>query len=272
MNLKKSFQTSPRYSIKWNNYFNIYENLFKKFINKKIKIVEIGIGDGGSLFMWKYFFGQKAKIIGIEQNPKAKKLEKHGFQIFIGDQSSPIFWKNFYKKVGKIDVLIDDGGHTNLQQITTLMESLGNINDGGMIVVEDTHTSFMKNKGFKNPSNYSFINFTTSFIENIHRRNPMLKKKMNYFSKKIYSLEFYDSITVINIAKKKLSKTLNLENNKKLRNFFDDYRFKKEKNDINFKEDGFILRLIKQNISKRSYLYRVYENSLIKKYFKKIKE
>jgi len=100
----------------------------------------------------------------------------------------------------------------------------------------------------------------------------MLKKKMNYFSKKIYSLEFYDSITVINIAKKKLSQTSNLENNKKLRNFFDDYRFKKEKNDINFKEDGFILRLIKQNISKRSYLYRIYENSLIKKYFKKIKE
>ena len=97
-NLKKSFNTSPRYSIKWSNYFDIYEDLFKKFINKKIKIVEIGIGDGGSLFMWKNFFGQKAKIIGIEQNPNAKKLEKHGFQIFIGDQSNPNFWKNFLKK------------------------------------------------------------------------------------------------------------------------------------------------------------------------------
>jgi hypothetical protein len=271
-NLKKSFNTSPRYSIKWSNYFDIYEDLFKKFINKKIKIVEIGIGDGGSLFMWKNFFGQKAKIIGIEQNPNAKKLEKHGFQIFIGDQSNPNFWKNFFKKVGKIDILIDDGGHTNLQQITTLMESIQNINDGGMIVVEDTHTSFMKDKGFKNPSNYSFINFTTSLIENIHRRNPMLKKNMNYFSKKIYSLEFYDSITVVHIAKKKLIKTQNLENNKKLRNLFDDHRFKKEKIGENLKEKNFILKFIKQNISKRSYLYRIYENSQIKRYLKKIKE
>jgi hypothetical protein len=271
-NLKKSFYSSPKYSIKWNNYFEIYENIFKKFINKKIKIVEIGIGDGGSLFMWKKFFGKKAKIIGIELNPEAKKLEKYGFKIYLGDQSSQIFWKNFYKKVGKIDILIDDGGHTNLQQITSLMESVKNINNGGMIVVEDTHTSFMKNKGFKNPSKYSFINFTTSLIENIHRRNPMLRKELNYFSKKIFSLEFYDSITVINIAKKKLLKAKNLENNKKLRNYFDDFRFKKEKIDNNLNELNFFLKFIKNKISKRSYLYRIYENSVIKRYFKNIKE
>jgi hypothetical protein len=271
-NLKKFFKNSPRYSIKWSNYFNIYENIFKKFINKKIKVVEIGIGDGGSLFMWKKFFGKKAEIIGIELNPEAKRLEKYGFKIFNGDQSNPNFWKKFFKKVGKIDILIDDGGHTNFQQITTLMESLKNINNGGMIVFEDTHTSFMKNSGFRNPSKYSFINFTTSLIEIIHRRNPMLKKKMNFFSEKIYSLNFYDSITVINIAKKKLIKTKNLKNNKKLINFFDDYRFKKLSNDKNLEKNNFLIKLIKDIIPKRSYLYRVYENSVIKKYFKILKQ
>ena len=99
--------------------------------------------------MWRNFFGKKAKIIGIELNPEAKKLEKYGFKIFIGDQSNHNFWKNFYNKVGKIDILIDDGGHTKLQQVTSLMESLKNIRKGGMIVVEDTHTSFMNDKGFK---------------------------------------------------------------------------------------------------------------------------
>ena len=274
MNLKKFFQTSPRYSIKWNNYFNIYENLFKKFINKKIKIVEVGIGDGGSLFMWKYFFGQKAKIIGIEQNPEAKKLKKYGFQIFIGDQSNPIFWKNFYKKVGKIDILIDDGGHTNLQQITTLMESINHINPNGIIVVEDTHTSFMKDKGFKNPSKFSFINFTLMIVETLHRRNPMIKKKLNNLSKLINSIEYFDSITVVNIAKKKLIKSQNLENNKKLRIFFDDFRFKKgiSNTKTNIKKMNYFLDFFKKKISRRSYLYRIYENSLINKYIKNIKK
>ena len=96
-NLKKSFQSSPRYSIKWSNYFDIYEKIFSKYVNKKIKIVEIGIGDGGSLFMWKKFFGKKAKIIGVELNPKAKKLQNYGFEIFTGDQSNSNFWKKFYK-------------------------------------------------------------------------------------------------------------------------------------------------------------------------------
>jgi hypothetical protein len=271
-NLIKSFKNSPRYSIKWSNYYEIYENIFQKFVNKKIKNVEIGIGDGGSLFMWRKFFGKKAKIIGIELNPEAKKLEKYGFKIFNGDQSNPNFWKNFYKKIGKIDILIDDGGHTNLQQITTLMESLKNIKDGGMIVVEDTHTSFMKNSGFRNPSKYSFINFSRALIENIHRRNPMLKKEMNFFSEKIYSLSFYDSIIVVNITKKKLSPSKNLKNNKKLINLFDDYRFKKAKNHKDLIENNFLLSLIKNKLSKRSFLYRIYENSLIKRYLRKIKE
>ena len=73
-NLKKFFKSSPKYSIKWSNYFEIYQNLFKKFLNKKIILVEVGIGNGGSLFMWRNFFGKKAKIIGIELNPDAKKF------------------------------------------------------------------------------------------------------------------------------------------------------------------------------------------------------
>ena len=271
-NIKKFFKSSPKYSIKWSNYFDIYQNLFKRFLNKKIILVEVGIGNGGSLFMWRKFFGKKAQIIGIELNPDAKKLEKYGFKIFIGDQSDPNFWKNFYKKIGKIDILIDDGGHTNLQQITTLMQSIKYLNYGGMIVIEDTHTSFMKDKGFKNPSKFSLINFTTLLIETIHRRNPMLKKEINFFSKKIQSLEYYDSITVINISKTKLTKSKNLENNKKLRNLFDDFRYKKEKNISTNKDDNIFLNLIKQKVSKRSYLYRIYENSVIKKYIKLLKE
>jgi len=270
--LKKSFRSAPKYSIKWNNYFEIYENLFKRFKNKKITLVEVGIGNGGSLFMWRNYFGKKAKIIGIELNPEAKKLELNGFQIHIGDQSNPNFWKNFYKKVGKVDILIDDGGHTNLQQITTLMESLNYIKHNGMIIVEDTHTSFMKDKGFKNPSKFSFINFTFQIIETLHRRNPMIKKKLNYLSRIVNSIEYFDSITVINIAKKKLIKSKNLENNKLLRIFFDDYRFNKGDTNTNPKKINYVINLIKKKVSRRSYLYKIYENSLIKKYLKDIKK
>tara|TARA_Y100001958_G_C21155339_1_gene490506 strand:+ start:98 stop:943 length:846 start_codon:yes stop_codon:yes gene_type:complete len=273
-NLIKSFKNSPRYSIKWSNYFAIYENLFKKFVNKKIIFVEIGVGNGGSLFMWKKFFGNKARIIGIELNPDAKKLEKFGFEIFIGDQSDPLFWKKFYNKVGKIDVLLDDGGHKNIQQITTFMESYNHIKQNGIIVVEDTHTSYMKKKGFKNPSNYSFINFCKLIVENLHRRNPSINKNLNILSKKIESIYFYDSIVSINFGYKRLNKTKMFENNLKLRNYFIDYRHKGnfiktlnkfEKSFGKLEESSIIYKIIRK-LFHRNPLISLKEKRRIKKY------
>lgn len=222
----KLFKSSPKFTLKWDNYFEIYENILKKFVNKKITFVEIGVGNGGSLHMWKKFFGKRAKIIGIELNPEAKRLEKFGFDIVIGDQSNPIFWKKFYKKFGKIDVLLDDGGHKNIQQITTFMESYEHIKPNGMIVIEDTHTSFMKKKGFKNPSDYSFINFSKLIVESLHRRNPSLNKKPNKLSERIESIFYYDSIVSINFGKKKFFQAKLLKNNLKLEGYFVDYRHK----------------------------------------------
>ena len=86
---------------KWKNYFYIYDKLFEKYRNKKIIFVEIRVFSGGSLIMWRNFFGKKAKIIGIDLNPESKKFEKYGFKIFIGDQSKDSFWRNFFSKIMK---------------------------------------------------------------------------------------------------------------------------------------------------------------------------
>ena len=276
----KLFKSSPKYSIKWDNYFNIYSNILKKFVKKKIIFVEVGVGNGGSLFMWKKFFGKKARIIGIELNPEAKKLEKSGFEIFIGDQANPNFWKNFYKQVGKIDILLDDGGHKNIQQITTFMESIRYINNGGKIIVEDTHTSFMKKKGFKNPSKYSFINFCFHLIENMHRRNPMLEKNLNYYSKKIKQINFHDSIVEIDITENKsLKYSQLLENNKQLRYYFTDYRHKGdfiitlkrfEKIFGKIEEDSLKFKIIRK-IFHRNLFFSFKEKMRINKYIKTLK-
>ena len=81
----KAFIKSPYKSIKHTTYFDVYDELLSKYRNKKITFVEIGVLSGGSLFMWRKFFGRKARIIGIDLNPVAKKWTKHGFEIYIGD-------------------------------------------------------------------------------------------------------------------------------------------------------------------------------------------
>ena len=177
-NSYKSFIKSKYLSLKYKNYFFIYDKLFNEYKNKNITFVEIGVFSGGSLFMWKNFFGKKARIIGIDLNPESKKFEKYGFKIFIGDQSKENFWKTFFQKVGKVDLVLDDGGHTNYQQIITTNCCIPNIKDNGMLVVEDVHTSFIRNKWY-NPSKYSYINYCKKLIEDINSRYPGLKKYMS---------------------------------------------------------------------------------------------
>ena len=66
----KLFLSSKNYSSKYKKYFTIYEDLFNKFKGKDITFVEIGIQNGGSLEIWKKYFGKNSKIIGIDFNPE----------------------------------------------------------------------------------------------------------------------------------------------------------------------------------------------------------
>ena len=66
--LKSKFQELKDSSTKWEKYFSVYEKIFNKYKNKDITFVEIGILNGGSLNLWKNYFGKNSKIIGASLN------------------------------------------------------------------------------------------------------------------------------------------------------------------------------------------------------------
>jgi len=191
----QAFNKSIYKSAKHSNYFAIYDSLLDKYVSENITIVEVGVAQGGSLFMWRRYFGKNARIIGIDNNPAALYF-KNNFEIFIGDQSDPQFWEEFFKTVGKIDVLIDDGGHKNSQQIVTVIASIPNIRNGGTLIVEDVHTSFWET--FGNPQKYSFFNFAVTKAANLTKRH----NSINIIDKsiaRIFKIEFFDSIVAFHI-------------------------------------------------------------------------
>ncbi len=192
LEIYRAYQKSPYLSLKHSTYFQVYEQLLGKYRNRPFTFVEIGILNGGSLFMWREYFGQKARIIGIDLNPLAKKWEKDGFEIFIGSQADPEFWDSFFKQVGMVDCILDDGGHTEEQQIVTTSHCVPYINDGGILIVEDVHTSYLKGAG--NPSQYSFISYAKNIVDAVNSRNPEVNLVNNSLNKRIYSVSFYDSI------------------------------------------------------------------------------
>jgi hypothetical protein len=124
---------------KWRHYFSIYDRHLAKFRGRSPGVVEIGVFGGGSLLMWRDYFGAASSVYGVDIEPTCSKHATDGIRIEIGDQSDPAFWAEFVDRAGPLDVVIDDGGHEAFQQIPTLEALLPNLRAGGVYICEDIH-------------------------------------------------------------------------------------------------------------------------------------
>ena len=112
MNLWSDFLTNRQRVIhKWKHYFPAYERHLGKFVNTDVILIEIGCGQGGSLQMWKRFFGPHARIIEMDINPACQAFEEDQIEIRIGDQSDPVFLNTIVQECGLPDAVLDDGSH-----------------------------------------------------------------------------------------------------------------------------------------------------------------
>ena len=185
---------------KWHHYFEIYDRHFSRFRGEPITVVEFGVSQGGSLRMWKEYFGEKVQLIGVDINPDCKRFEAPGVRIVIGDQQDRAFLREFTKTLSSpIDVFIDDGGHTMEQQIRTYEEVFGFVSPYGVYLIEDLHTSYWKKWGGGYRRKRTFIEYSKNFIDSINAWHSEQTDKLSVsdFTKSVHSLHYYDSILVI---------------------------------------------------------------------------
>jgi hypothetical protein len=198
--LEKYFsENTGRLIHKWKHYFEIYDRHFSRFRGTDVHIVEFGVSQGGSLQMWKQYFGPNAKIFGIDINPHCKKLQEEQIEIFIGDQEDRGFLKALAEKIPRIDILIDDGGHTMKQQINTYEELFSYIDRNGVYLCEDLHTSYWPEWGGGYKKRGTFIEYSKNFIDFINAWHSVQTSKLSVtdFTKSVHSLHYYDSVLVI---------------------------------------------------------------------------
>ena len=197
--LEKYFRNNENRSIfKWIHYFDIYDQYFSKYRNKEVTILEIGISQGGSLQMWKDYFGDKATIYGIDIDPRCKTFEEENIKIFIGSQSDRNFLRKIRQEIPPIDILIDDGGHTMKQQITTFEELFGHVKTPGIYLCEDTHTSYWLKYGGGYKRRGTFMEFSKNLIDSLNAYHSTEKRhKITNLTRTMNAIHFYDSIVVI---------------------------------------------------------------------------
>src|SRR6476661_3102904 len=153
---------------KWMHYFDIYDRHFAPYRGKKITVVEFGVSHGGSLQMWKHYFGRKARIIGVDIDPQCAAFTERQVEVVIGDQENRVFLRELRDHVGPIDVVIEDGGHTMAQQINTFEMLWPAVRNGGVYLVEDLHTSYWKRYGGGYQRAGTFIEYAKNLVDQMH--------------------------------------------------------------------------------------------------------
>jgi len=189
---------------KWDHYFDIYEKYFSRYKGQKVNILEIGINHGGSLQLWKKYFGDKVHVYAIDFNPECKKLEEENTTIFIGSQSDRQFLRETLLRLPELDIILDDGGHVMIQQKVSFEELYMKLKEGGVYMVEDTHTSYWSEFGGGLKNRNSFIEYAKNLIDSLYDGHIKNQKNLlvNEISRHINSISFYDSIVVFEKQKR----------------------------------------------------------------------
>ena len=157
--------------------------------------------------MWEEYF-PNADLHFIDITFDNVQYRSDRSRYYLCDQNNSAQLLDFIQSSGgNFDVILDDGGHTMSQQITSFCTLFPHVKSGGMYIIEDLHTSYWSLFGGGGAD--STIHFLKSLIDDVnyvgaktsgasHRDLPSsLLDELNLYQKQIYSIHFYDSVAII---------------------------------------------------------------------------
>ncbi|OPX85115.1 MAG: Mycinamicin VI 2''-O-methyltransferase [Pelotomaculum sp. PtaB.Bin104] len=202
-------------SDKWSLYLSEYERLFFEYRNRPVRLLEIGIQNGGSLEIWNKYFPYAEKIVGCDINPDCERLQYKDSKIavVVGDAHTDEVQQQICGHSPSFDLIIDDGSHQSSDIIRSFARYFAHLNNGGLYVVEDLHCSYWQefDGGLFQP--YASISFFKHLVDIINHEHWGIEKTryelLSSFTHKydvkfdeallshIHSVEFINSICVI---------------------------------------------------------------------------
>lgn len=178
---------------KWQHYFDIYDRHLSRFINRPVNILEIGISGGGSLQIWKKYFGNNAKVSGIDIDPNCYFVEDQ-IQTFIGDQTNTTFLQSVINKIGIPDIIIDDGSHVQSHILKSFDYLYPLLSDRGVYIIEDCHTSYWPRFEGGLNSHLNVVDIMSRTVHDVNTKWYNLPRQPKLSN--LDSIHFYDSVIV----------------------------------------------------------------------------
>jgi hypothetical protein len=186
---------------KWPHYFPIYDRHLRAFRGARARLLEIGVYRGGGLELLRHYLGDQGVIVGIDIDQAAARAVGDDFAVEIGDQQDAEFLARVADRHGPFDIVIDDGGHSMRQQITSVEVLFPGLADGGVYIVEDCHTSYWPEYADPDDRERTFIGWVKQRIDDLHAYHHSLEQELPPpWATSLSGLHVYDSLVVLEKA------------------------------------------------------------------------
>lgn len=184
---------------KWKHYLPLYDRHFAPYRNTSLKMLEIGVSMGGSLEMWRSYFGANATIFGIDVESKCSDRVDPPNQVRIGSQADTGFLADVVAELGAPDIILDDGSHIASDQMASFRFLFPTLNDGGIYVIEDTHTSYWPHFEGGHGRRGTAVELAKRIMDDLH---GWYHNHPSPFKEQVTGLHVYDSLIVIEKGEK----------------------------------------------------------------------
>lgn len=208
-------------SDKWSSYLTVYEELFSALKTKPIRLLEIGVQNGGSLQIWRRYFPNAVAIVGCDFDPRVAKLRPGPkIHLVVGDITSASTVESIKRVCPEYDIVIDDGSHRSEHIIAAFQQLFPLVAPGGLFIAEDLHCSYWKSHNGRLLAPFSSIEFFKRLIDAInydHWRNerqqwtlsslfaPLSTRRLKKLPlaelhRQVRSVRFYNSMCIVEKA------------------------------------------------------------------------
>ena len=202
MSLWSMFHENPGKDVfKWVHYLPIYEKHFQRYVDKPVTVLEIGCLHGGSLQLWKRYFGPHARIVGIDINPACAAHVEDQIDVRIGSQDDPVFLQKVVDEFGPFDIVIDDGSHVCEHLVASFNALYSHVKDDGIYVAEDLHSNYWGEYGGGLRKPGTFIEVAKQLIDELNAYHCRGALDVTRFTNTTASISFYDSMVFFEKAR-----------------------------------------------------------------------
>jgi hypothetical protein len=142
--MEKKLNSNGYYTDKSQQYLNNYEEFFHQLADKRVKLLELGVKNGGSLLLWRDYF-ENGTIVGMDINPVHIDDPSRRIHFYTGAQQDTAFLDYICQKSAPdgFDVIIDDCSHIGeLTRISFWHLFNYHLKSGGIYVIEDWGTGY----------------------------------------------------------------------------------------------------------------------------------